>query len=153
MLNIWFGNVLDGSPNYVYNTSNYFDLNYEDEWITSGFSRAVIKDIDKSDVIAAKIIDSPVLGPIPPVSIAGGTKTIILMRFDDTGKIFNASTCGDNCAKWIQKIAEEKDLTIRLGHFMDFSNPINVKVMNTGEIITDDLDLLTVYHKIVLEGD
>ena len=93
------------------------------------------------------------MGPIPPVSIAGGTKTIILMKFDNTGKIFNASTCGDNCAKWIQKIAEEKDLTIRLGHFMDFSNPINVKVMNTGEIITDDLDLLTVYHKIVLEGD
>lgn len=25
---------------------------------------------------------------------------------------FNASTCGNNCVKWILKIAEEQDITI-----------------------------------------
>ncbi|MBR3160025.1 MAG: DUF4869 domain-containing protein [Atopobiaceae bacterium] len=39
--------------------------------------------------------------------------------------MFNASTCGDNCAKWILEIArlhgeEGHDLTINLRHLMDF---------------------------------
>lgn len=37
------------------------------------------------------------------------------------GKIFNASLCGDNCAKWIVDIAKRKELTINLHHVMDFS--------------------------------
>lgn len=151
MLNIWFGDM-DSNPNYVYNTSNYFNFNYEGAWITSNFGREVIKDIDRSDVISDKIIDSPVLGPISPVSIAGGTKTLILMRFDDTGAIFNASTCGDNCSKWIQKIAEEKDLTIRLGHYMKFIDPFKAKVLNTGEVVTNTFDLLVTCHKLLRKG-
>lgn len=27
--------------------------------------------------------------------------TLMLMAFDESGKVFNASACGDNCAKWI----------------------------------------------------
>ena len=42
------------------------------------------------------------------------------MRFDDSGKVFNESACGDNCAKWIYEISKEKDLTINLHHTMDF---------------------------------
>ncbi len=32
------------------------------------------------------------------------------MAFDKSGRIFNASACGDNCAKWILKLGSEKDL-------------------------------------------
>ena len=39
---------------------------------------------------------------------------------DHSGKVCNASACGDNCAKWILKIGKEKDLTINLRHIMDF---------------------------------
>lgn len=35
-------------------------------------------------------------------------KTLILVKFEKD-KIFNASTCGDNCAKWLLKIAETED--------------------------------------------
>ena len=31
-------------------------------------------------------------------------------------RIFNASTCGDNCAKWILEIGRIKDVTINLRH-------------------------------------
>ena len=34
--------------------------------------------------------------------------------------MFNASTCGDNCAKWILKPAEADDLTINLRYLMNF---------------------------------
>ena len=145
MLKIWFGD-LSGNPNYVYNTSNYFDVNFEGWWLTSDFGRAVIRDIDKSEVIDEYIVKSPIFGGISPEGIAGGTKTVLLMKFGNPKKIFNASTCGDNCAKWIQKIAEEKDLTIRLGHFMEFSTPFEIMDMNTGKIVTTRADLLDAEH-------
>lgn len=47
------------------------------------------------------MIDSPVRGPISTKELSGGVKTLMLMAFDESGKVFNASACGDNCAKWI----------------------------------------------------
>lgn len=68
----------------------------------------MIKDIDGSDVVGAHLIQSPVLGPISTKEISGGVKTLILMAFDKSGKIFNASACGDNCARWIVEISKKK---------------------------------------------
>ncbi len=81
----------------------------------------MIRDIDKSEVISEHLIQSPVLEPISTKELSGGVKTLILMAFDESGKIFNASLCGDNCAKWIVEIAKRKELTINLHHVMDFS--------------------------------
>ena len=78
------------------------------------------KDVDKSEVISPHLIQSPVLGPISVKEISGGVKTLILMAFDQTGKVFNASACGDNCAKWILKIGTQKNLTINLRHNYGF---------------------------------
>ena len=44
------------------------------------------------------------------------------MAFDKSGRIFNASACGDNCAKWIAELGRMSDLTINLHHVMDFSS-------------------------------
>ena len=35
-------------------------------------------------------------------------------------RIYNASNCGDNCARWILAIAKKQDITINLYHLMDF---------------------------------
>lgn len=115
MLNIVFGDT----PNSIYHPPTYFDNQYEDDWITNPLSVKMIKDIDKSEVKSPHLIESPVLGPISPKEISGGVKTLILMAFDETGSIFNASSCGDNCAKWIVEIGRKKDLTINLHHGMD----------------------------------
>ena len=118
MLSIYLGEM----DQAIYYPPVYFDNQYEDEWITDKLSMEMIKDVDKSEVIGPHLIESPVLGPISVKEISGGVKTLILMAFDQSGKIFNASACGDNCAKWILKIGEEKDLTINLRHIMDFGN-------------------------------
>jgi hypothetical protein len=59
------------------------------------------------------------------------------MAFDNSGKIFNASSCGDNCAKWIVEIGKQKDLTINLHHVMDFSNApdFDALMLNTGKMV------------------
>ena len=50
-------------------------------------------------------------------------------------RFLNASACGDNCAKWILRIAGKKNLTINLHHIMDFGKDFEAKILNTGEIV------------------
>ena len=117
MLRVWFGE----RPNAVYNTSVYFKNKYEDEWITEDFARKVIRDVDYSEVKDANTIQSPVLGSISPLQLSGGVKALLLMKHYP-GKIFNASSCGDNCAKWILELGESRNFTINLFHIIDFGS-------------------------------
>lgn len=58
------------------------------------------------------------------------------MAFDTNNRVFNASSCGDNCAKWILQIASQKDLTINLRHIMDLGRvPFKAKILNNGRIV------------------
>ena len=127
MLNIYFGEMEEA----IYNPAVYFKNTYQDSWITNERSKAMIKDVDKSEVIAPHIIESPVLGPILPEVLSGGVKTLMMILKTD-GFIFNVNHCGDNCAKWILKIAEKKDITIYLGYMMDFTGSFDIKILNTG---------------------
>lgn len=131
MLNVFFGDM----PEAVYNTSVFFKNDYEDEWIIDPLVREMIQDVDHSSVIDSGIIDSPVLGKIPPLNLSGGVKTLILVLFEPK-KIFNASTCGDNCAKWLLKIASSEDRTVNLRHIMDFGEePFEIRVLNVDKIV------------------
>lgn len=132
MLSIYLGQMDEA----IYYPPVYFDNQYEDEWITEPLTIEMIEDVDKSEVVSSHLIESPVLGPISVKEISGGVKTLILMAFDETQKVFNASACGDNCAKWILEIAKRKDLTINLRHIMNFGKEdFEIKILNTGEMV------------------
>lgn len=131
MLRIWFGE----KENAIYNTSVFFKNRYEDAWITDEFAKKIIEDVDRSKVIDANNIMSPILGNISPLQLSGGVKCLILMK-NLPGKIFNASNCGDNCAKWILELAKENDFSINLFHVMNFGNQdFEIKIMNSNKIV------------------
>lgn len=134
MLSIYLGQMEEA----IYYPPAYFNNTYDDEWITDSLTVEMIKDVDKSEVIGPHLIESPVLGPISVKEISGGVKTLILMAFDDSGRVFNASACGNNCAKWILEIGKRKDLTINLRHIMNFGKgPFEIKILNNGEMVHD----------------
>ena len=134
MLSIYLGQMEEA----IYYPPAYFNNTYDDEWITDPLTVEMIKDVDKSEVIGPHLIESPVLGPISVKEISGGVKTLILMAFDDSGRVFNASACGNNCAKWILEIGKKKDLTINLRHIMNFGKePFEIKILNNGEMVHD----------------
>ena len=145
MLKIYYGDP--DSENYIYNPDAFFNNTYEDDWIVDPLSIQMIKDVDGSDVVGPRAIDSPFLGSIPTERLSGGVKTLILMKMD-RDHIFNASACGDNCAKWILYIAREldkqgTDLLIRLGYLMDFGNePFEIEVVNVGVIAHNSKELV-----------
>ena len=130
MLKIWYYANID----YMKDAPSYFDNVYEDEWIEDTFVKEMIQDVDHCEVISPHIIDSPILGAITPRELSGGVKVLILMLKDDSF-IYNMSNCGDNCAKWVLKIAEKKDLTVYLQHIMHFEGGFKIQIMNTGKIV------------------
>ncbi|MCM1273423.1 MAG: DUF4869 domain-containing protein [Clostridium sp.] len=143
MLKIYFGDMDD----VVYNTSVYFKNSYLDEWLTDDFSKKMIEDVDKSKVVGPHLIESPVLGAISPKELSGGVKTLILI-YKVSNKIFNASNCGDNCAKWLLKIGEMKDVTINLRHIMDFgSKNFSLEVLNTNQAVHTMEELISIAGK------
>ena len=70
MLKIYYGDL--EADNYIFNPDVFFNNSYEEEWITDPFSVQMIKDVDKSDVLGPKVIDSPFLGSIPVERLSGG---------------------------------------------------------------------------------
>ena len=133
MLSIYYGDI--ESERYIFNPDVFFNNSYEEEWITDPLSKQMIKDIDGSEVVGPRLIDSPFLGPIPTERLSGSVKTLILMKFVPD-HIFNASACGDNCAPWILKIGHEQDLTIRLGYLMNFGKEsFDIGIANLHQIV------------------
>lgn len=138
MLSVYFGDM----PEAIYNTAVYFKNAYRDSWITNEDSIRMIKDVDRSEVISASAIQSPVLGTITPLQLSGGVKTLMLIRFDRS-HVFNASTCGDNCAKWILEMAKTRKIVINLYHVMNFGRDnFKIKVLNSGNIAYNMRELI-----------
>lgn len=138
MLNVYFGDM----PGAIYNTAVYFKKTYRDEWITDDFGRSVIRDIDSSEVLSAQVIESPVLGSIIPLMLSGGVKTLLLVKHM-RNQVFNASTCGDNCARWLLNIAQDRKVTVNLYHVMDFGEEeFKIRVLNSDKTVHTMTELI-----------
>ena len=132
MLNIYYGDY--NEANYIFDPDTFFNHRYDPDWFSEELVKEMILDVDRSVVKGGYLIESPVLGPIPPERLSGGVKTLIMILHDQE-HVFNASACGDNCAKWLLKLGEDRDITVRLGYLMDFGkDPFEIKVLNTGVI-------------------
>lgn len=150
MLKIHFGEY-EGQIDYI---NMYFNGNFEREWFDDPMVRAMIKDVDKSDVICGSAIDSPVLGPISPRELSGGVKMLICMLKDpNESNVYWGTSCGDNCAKWMIEIGKIRDVTISLTHLMLFRTPeekdlpgMNAICLNSGNKIDTMVDYLHEYY-------
>lgn len=121
----------------------------EDNWITDPFVKKMIKGCGSVDCFGQWSNRQPSVRKIPPTGLSGGVKTLILVKFEKN-KIFNASTCGDNCAKWLLKIAETEDRTINLRHLMKFEvEPFDIRILNTNEIVHTMEELVSIAGEFV----
>lgn len=145
MLSIEFGRTEDA----IYNTALFFKNQYDPEWLKDGEVQEMIANVDKSKVLSSGAIESPVLSVIPPQSLSGGVKPLILIK-KMPDFLFNASQCGDNCAPWLLRFGKEGDETINLRHLMNFgSEKFDICIVNTGEIVHDMYALAIVAGRFV----
>jgi hypothetical protein len=133
MLSIYFG-----EKEKVMHGPSWFRFNYNPEWFYDDLVKEMMIDIDKSSYKGGELIQSDVLGPIPPERLSGGLQTLISI-YKKPDLMFNATSCGENCAKWLLKIGEKEDVSINLRYFMPFddSTPFNIRILNEDKIITN----------------
>ena len=133
MLRIFFGNY--EAENYIPTPDPYFDNTYEDEWLEDDLSKEMVQDVDNSTLVGPNLVQSPVLGSIPVTRLSGGVKTLILISHDPD-HVYNASACGDNCAKWLLKLGRKADILVRLGYLMNFgAEPFEIEIINLDLIV------------------
>ena len=138
MLHIYFGEM----DNVLHNVDVYFNNRFKYEWLEDELVKEMVLDVDKSVVESPECIKSPVLRQIPPTKLSGGVKSLIMMKYLPD-RILNASSCGNNCAKWILRLAEDMELTINLNHIMEFSDEtFQIEILNSGEVVTNMKELV-----------
>ncbi len=143
MLKIFFGDM--EAANYG---PSWFKYNYHPEWLKEPFVQQMIEDVDHSRYVDGLVIDSPVLGPIPPERLSGGLKTLIMI-YERPDLIFDATSCGDNCAKWLLEIGKQKDVLVNLNYLMTFKayEPFQIYIENEGKMVSDYSSFLFIAAK------
>ena len=133
MLTIFFGR-----KESEYYGPSYFKANYDPKWLEDPFVQEMIKDIDASDFVGGNLIQSRVLGPISPKELSGGLQTLVCI-YENPDKVFDATSCGQNCARWLLKIGEKKDVTVTLEYLIEFDGmePFEIMIENTGNIVKE----------------
>lgn len=138
--------------NRIAEVSNYFDAQYEVGWFSSQLAKDIIKGIDDTEYIKGEYLESPVLGGISPRDLSTGCKATLLLLNEDN-IVVSGERFGDNCAEWILKIAELKDITISLHHVLKFPEPFRIKCINTGNILTTYKDYVNEMVEVGLQEE
>lgn len=146
MLSIFFGDLEE-----AYYGPSWFKFNYDPEWFSDKFVQEMMWDVDRSAYRGEELIESDVLGPIPPERLSGGLMTLISI-YKRPDLVFDATSFGENCAKWLLETGRKEDVTVELNYLMRFParKDFKIKIANTGiqinslrEYISAALDLLS----------
>lgn len=92
--------------NYTRNIKGAFDSNLEKGILLDPFVKEMILDIDKSEVIAPNLIESPILGAIPPMTLSGGVKALVVLYSKKWDLVLPTHLFGNNCAKWLLRMSD-----------------------------------------------
>lgn len=150
MLRILFSS--ERLPNTIYSVHGFFQEYYKPEWIDSEFGIEVIQDVDKSTVLSGQIIYSPFLGYIAPTQLSGGVKRLLFLKNEGTTEYTMCITrCGENCAKWLQRLGDTKDLDVQLGYPMQFSDsePFPIYIKNLDRVCNNYKEYIQAYGELL----
>ncbi|SDB28724.1 protein of unknown function [Pseudobutyrivibrio sp. YE44] len=145
MLNIYFG-----EREKVMHGPTWFRFNYRSEWLADSLVQEMMESIDKSSYKGGELIESEVLGPIPPERLSGGLQTLISI-YERPDLMFNATSCGENCAKWLIEIGKRKDVTVNLRYLMPFDDAetFEINILNDNCIVHNMSEYLELAIKYV----
>ena len=94
--------------------------------------------IDKSILIAPKIVESPILGSISHEWISGGAKQLIMMNCEQY-IVYDGDNLGDNCWELLLELGQTKDIMMSLSYYPRFSwiPGGKVHILNSDITVTD----------------
>jgi len=142
--------IIFGDAEHVMHGPSWFRFNYKREWFDDDLVDRMMRDIDKSEYVGGDLIQSDVLGPIPPERLSGGLQTLIAI-YKRPDIMFNATSCGENCAKWLVEIGKVEDVSVNLRYFMPFDacEPFEIRIVNEDKIVTDMQEYIHIAIKYI----
>ena len=145
MLNIYFGEI-EGAMH----GPSWFRFNFQEEWFGDPLVAEMMENIDKSHYKGGQLIESDVLGPIPPERLSGSLQTLICI-YKRPDLMFNATSCGEDCAKWLLEIGRREDISVNLRYYMPFDDcgDFEVGIINEDKKINNTHDYLHIALKYV----
>ncbi len=136
---------------YAVSGDGWFDMRVDENCLLTDFANRVVKGVDNSDIISSHLIESPILGAIPPSSLSGGTKTLLTIMFEDCVN-FDLAAMGDNCFPYLKEICDSKDVYMCTDSFRDLFGVGGfemVYVVNDNSTVDSSLELI---EKVVRFG-
>lgn len=94
-------------PEFIRYPSDYFDVTYENEWLSSPFGREIISAIDQVS-LGDDVKYSLLAAGMHPEDLATGTKNLFLCRHFN--KLNRLSMMGENCYRYLMDIAADKEV-------------------------------------------
>ena len=149
MVNIMINNGSVSQKEYEGYISDYFDMNFENEWFDDNLVREIIWEIDKTKVISNINLYNETLGNIPPQYLSSGCKALIVL-YKDNIKV-NGDRLGDNCWGMLFRIGELKDIFISLTHIPRLPDSFKAVLANDGSVMTTKRDFLFAYGRFFYE--
>ena len=136
MLRLFFGDMKEAAYG-----PTWFKYNYESLWFEDELVKAMVREVDHTEYISDSVFDSPVLGKIPPERLSGGVKTLIMI-YKMPEKIFNATSCGANCAHMLLEIGKRENVTVNLRYYMPMKglDPFEIEIVNLNRVVTNERD-------------
>lgn len=138
MLNITFKQPDYDDKGWIMYPGIYFDHLLDMSILQDTFVQKLVVEIDKSEVLSNNVIMSPIFGPIPPKQLSGGVKTLIVLYAQD--KPVTGLSLGNNTVSSLLEIADKKDITIYLGHPLEFPKVMNAVCIDNGSLMHSDGD-------------
>lgn len=132
MLKIIIGFPSKAIPGYTGFIGSVF---LSEKCVETDISKRIVKEIDKSEVISANSIISPVLGNIGYPKLSGGAQCLIILA--NTNEIVPLHFMGDNCFSILHELSIDRDIIVSTGDIRDlFSWGFEeVYIINSGRTI------------------
>lgn len=144
-LKIRFGHFDDD----IHDPDELFKLFDYKEWFRDPFVIEMVETIDKCKFNGTSFTGD--FGVFGFEELSSGSKALVLM-YKHPEFVYDATRCGNNCAKWIVEVAKRVDLTISLRYDMRFhedgANFLgDFYCINTEEMLHGDKDFDKVFYK------
>lgn len=121
----------------------YFDVDYEENWLSDSFGRKVIETIDRIK-LGSDVLHSLLEAGMHPEDLCTGTKNLLLCKHVD--KLNHMSKMGENCYPFLLDIADTKDVHMAVTSFCWIRNDALkgrlVHFVNDDSYITDEMGFL-----------
>lgn len=140
--------MIGKNPKYDIPPDGWFRSQFDESYLTTDFSKRVIKEVDKNEVKNQYMILSPILGFIPPEYISSSAKLIIMLMYEND-KVFDIDYCDNTYTSLLAEVASQRDVTVQAKVFKYFYRSGyrgKIHILNDNSYVNSDLDLLDKFN-------